>query len=430
MKKHSFWVLTLSCVLASVWAPGCAESKEEASEGGNSETHFLETCNGSCSGGLECICGVCTRPCDSASACSELGSAAECATCDGSAEPTRICDVTCGSDDECSSLGGGFRCAAGRCRKDDDTSACGGAPIANPTPVPPTELVPDDVALVAAIVGSCQPDDGVDRNAAHVWEADLSTPYFYTRTALQADCLANAHCGCAALEHCLGIELSRTAEACTTGCSGSVFTACGPEFDLEVGYRYQVDCSKVGLTCDPVGVCVDRPTTACDGSAAVTCNANHEAEFCDDGALRHSVDCEALGLDCAETGCVGRGAACTANFTQPQHVSYTGLSCNGDVLQACVEGQETSVDCTSRGPGFHCQTLGDVSFCGLAAECVPADQYTASTTDPPSCEGAVLTFCSAGRLEHIDCVALGFDGCAMDRTTNAFGCVPGPIVSD
>jgi len=44
---------------------------------------------------------------------------------------------------------------------------------------------------------------------------------------------------------------------------------------------------------------------------------------------------------------------------------------------------------------------------------------------PASCDGATLTFCSAGRLEHVDCLALGFTGCEIDRSNSRYGCIPG-----
>jgi hypothetical protein len=54
---------------------------------------------------------------------------------------------------------------------------------------------------------------------------------------------------------------------------------------------------------------------------------------------------------------------------------------------------------------------------------VPADNYFSA--QPASCDGAVLSFCNAGRVEQVDCLALGFSGCEVDSSNNRYGCTPG-----
>ena len=423
-------------------APGCSDNARRANNGGNSETHFLRSCSGTCDGGLTCLCGVCTRACDAANTCSPLASAAQCMACEGVS--ASVCDVTCQGNAECSALGAGFRCLGGRCREAEQgtggngsggsssvgtggtAALCNGTPTENPVRVPPTQLDADQVALTATIVGSCLSDDGVDRNSAHIWEADLGTPYFFMRTAQQAECLVNARCGCAAVRHCLGIRYGRVGETCTTGCTGGVFKGCGPEFDLEAGYFYEVDCARVGLACDPTGVCVDGPAVSCAAGSPLTCNQAGEAEVCERELVRRSPACSNLGLDCGASGCVGRGADCSGDSLEASQVIFVGLGCEGTNLRSCVNGKESTVDCAGRGPGFGCQTVAGTSFCGLANECVPAGHYAHSASHPARCDGNVLTFCNAGRLEHVDCTTLGFTGCALDTSIPAYGCIPGP----
>src|SRR5688500_4079547 len=66
-----------------------------AAGGGNSESHFLQVCHQTCGGGLECICGVCTRACDETSECRSLSEVAVCMdTCEG-ASASQACDVPC-----------------------------------------------------------------------------------------------------------------------------------------------------------------------------------------------------------------------------------------------------------------------------------------------------------------------------------------------
>jgi len=82
------------------------------------ESHFLHRCNGSWDeGGLDCISGLCTRPCVVAapSSCSAYAGASCSAD---SIEPgaVAICDVGCRRDDDCAALGRDYRCEGSFCR--------------------------------------------------------------------------------------------------------------------------------------------------------------------------------------------------------------------------------------------------------------------------------------------------------------------------
>jgi hypothetical protein len=125
---------------------------------------------------------------------------------------------------------------------------------------------------------------------------------------------------------------------------------------------------------------------------------------------------------------VGNGAVCTNTSSgEIGDVIVDGVSCSGMKLSACVNGKMADLDCATRGPGFTCQTAGAAHFCGLAADCVPADDYSSSATNPPKCDGSAVVFCNAGRLEHVDCTALGFTGCDIDPSAGHYGCVPGVL---
>jgi hypothetical protein len=289
----------------------------------------------------------------------------------------------------------------------------------------PTELDADVIAKAATVLGSCNPDDGVDRNAGYMWTSDLTPPLFYFRTALQASCLANANCGCAAVDHCLGLALERAPD-CVQGCDGDVFNLC--EGDVPAGYRYRIDCAKVGLSCDPLRLCVDRAPVTCDAATAEPgCNDSGEGEFCADDFVQHGPVCADFGLECAAGECVvSGGASCTnESFAEPGDMVIEGLSCADSVMEACINGTLGSIDCATRGPGFSCQSFDGLFFCGLASECVPPGDGAPSPSHPASCDGTMFTFCNAGRLEHIDCLSLGFTGCEIDRSLDHYGCTPG-----
>src|SRR5262249_27572167 len=114
--------LVLGSLLLAGFASAC-DGKTATSD--NSETHFLGSCAGSCSGGLECICGVCSKRCTETSACGDLSADAQCSdSCDG---PTaKMCDLPCTNSANCSALGSGFVCDGGHCRQGSSGSGGNG----------------------------------------------------------------------------------------------------------------------------------------------------------------------------------------------------------------------------------------------------------------------------------------------------------------
>jgi hypothetical protein len=92
------------------------------------------------------------------------------------------------------------------------------------------------------------------------------------------------------------------------------------------------------------------------------------------------------------------------------------MSCQGTEAHACVNSAEHVYDCGSLGEGFTCQGTGKYAFCGLGNECNPGGTF--QTT----CEGDQIVVCNAGRVDRVDCKALGFEGC--DPGTGL--CFPGP----
>ena len=278
------------------------------------------------------------------------------------------------------------------------------------------------MARAAAVVGSCAPDDGVARNATHLWLSHLAAPSSYYRFVEQLTCLANANCGCAAVEHCLGLTYHQPPAVCTSQCEGDVFTGCGDEVQLSL------DCGRLGLSCDPAAVCVAEAKVACDASETPSCNAQGEVTYCDDGA-RRKTPCQALGFKCVAGKCVGEGASCSASTASDSElVIPIGTACAGSTLQGCLGGQATSIDCATQGPGFSCQSRDGSFFCGLASECVPAGNYAASAATAATCDGTKLGFCNAGRLEQLDCSELGFSGCEIDKKVDHYGCTPGTVL--
>lgn len=136
------WLALAFSLIAS-----CGEPSSSPTVG--SETHFLMDCEASCDAGMQCICGVCSKPCVEQDDCSPLSSLASCSplaprVAQGRCEAAPLgamCDVGCLTDDDCSELSSDSRCVAGFCRES--------APAAESEPLScePSTVAPEDVLI-------------------------------------------------------------------------------------------------------------------------------------------------------------------------------------------------------------------------------------------------------------------------------------------
>ncbi|HLV68615.1 MAG TPA: hypothetical protein VKY73_22515 [Polyangiaceae bacterium] len=142
------WLLALSCGVLGLSCNG-----GDVSADGGSETHFLRGCGQSCAEGLTCACGVCTRPCSQAEACTALAAEAECVALEprvasgrcAAAEETAYCEVTCLVDADCASLGDAARCEAGSCRHADSPPTLDSS---TPPPCEPAEIAASELVIL------------------------------------------------------------------------------------------------------------------------------------------------------------------------------------------------------------------------------------------------------------------------------------------
>jgi hypothetical protein len=330
--------------------------------------------------------------------------------------------VTCATEDSRPDVDGGTNADV------EGPNGCFAGSITPAATPSPASRDPDVLARAAAVYGSCGiQDDGIERNLGFMWNEDLEPDLFYFRTARQAACLANARCGCRALEACLGYDLKLGDGGSCEPCTGSVAKFCG-----EGQFWGTLDCAKVGLTCNPRAVCAPLGAIACDTTTfAPTCDTNGRPQVCirkgAGGVVFAGPECAKLGLTCAAGRCVGTGATCPF-IPRPQPDGVTalpGLGCIGADLDACMAGQHATVRCADRGPGFSCQSFGGQYFCGLASECAPPAEGPSLTAPIGQCEGSRVVICNAGRIDKIDCTTLGFTGCEFNLEEGKSGCVPG-----
>jgi len=308
------------------------------------------------------------------------------------------------------------------------TGSCQANPDPSPVLLPNAQLDATVIARAAAVLAVCSlSDDGTPRVAAQLWNGHNASRSFWHLSVTQARCVSEARCGCEAAEHCLGYTLERgVPPGCQSSCNGDVFRGCGQAVDLIDGYAFDVDCSKIGQHCHPTGICVDDVSATCDDAQSPICGVGGRPLYCTDGVLNDGPDCAGLGLVCSNGECLGTGAGCTSHLSFRETViEFENTTCqDSGTLQACVGGKQASQVCAEQGPGFSCQSVSGVAFCGLASDCIPANVDGDPSDPAATCDGTRLTFCNAGRLDTVDCADLGFTGCGLDASEH-YGCTPG-----
>ena len=270
---------------------------------------------------------------------------------------------------------------------------------------PSDVLDPSVAALAAVFLGSCVPDDGINRTLERMYTR--RSRLVYEAMLAHPECFVDKTTGCDAVAECVGITLQPSPTDCGAECNGDTLELCNDGFELHV------DCSKMGLSCVAgMATCFEGPatpvcssdsfTTSCDGGSPVACV---------DGHVMKGPECAALGLVCGtepfegDAACVGEGPACSAESTSSIGVELDdGIACDEAKLRTCVNGAEHLLACSDVAQGFGCQGAAS-PFCGLDTACTPG-------TKAGACEGNQVVVCNAGRVDTFDCTKLGFSGCA------------------
>jgi hypothetical protein len=290
-------------------------------------------------------------------------------------------------------------------------------PPPDPSPVVPTVLDPpgpkdpDRALRTAVFLGSCRyirPTFTLQGYLYEMYYVDYPSEKFYSALERTTGCFADKTNGCKAAEECIGLT-QKLRGPCDTLClPGEVDVTCGSL----VEFHHQ--CPKLGLQCTSSGC--DSPREPCDPSTVDPCQEN-TPHFCSDEMpyLTIGPSCSDYGLRCGPSAveelpqCQGKGAPCEP-FNGSAHTVefFFGVtSCEGTTMHRCTNGFEHAMDCGILGQGFTCQSaemqFGFQDFCGLGSEC--------DVLQTPRCEGDTIAVCNAGRIDRIDCKALGFLGC-------------------
>ncbi|MDX2022998.1 MAG: hypothetical protein SF187_22380 [Deltaproteobacteria bacterium] len=185
-RQRDFLLLgAFACAVALLSLGGCRKEDSPRNDG---ESHFLETCASSCGDGLQCLCGVCTLPCESTQMCNALNPAATCGVsvggiCGAKAPTQGICHVSCKDSSACVSIGAGYACEAGSCVRHagldagtlpQDSSMALDADELPQTPLSPNKL---DVLFMIDNSGSMREEQEVLRAAMPTFVTGLQTRF-------------------------------------------------------------------------------------------------------------------------------------------------------------------------------------------------------------------------------------------------------------
>ncbi len=362
------WVVM--ALLAFVWACEGRPSGPVV----DSESHWLERCEtaATCGGALECVCGVCTVPCDGPGGCGSVVSGMVCAP-----EPDRcpifaggLCTARCAVDGDC--VREHLACVAGACMP-----IASALPDLGPDMSPPQDMTPGPAPADLGPSGDMEPsaDMGMPDMSP---EGDAMAPDMAADMALPGDmappdmapaadmappvegecahpdstCVDDAQCApgvcsnalpggpCACVDPAPAIERVM----CPAGecCADDECPAVGEQAGRCQGER--LDPQNNACFGEPaINVCVAEACAAdADCDPGKTCirpgEYGHAISACVDATCATDADC----VDGAEGQCTPFFSAC---FVRGFHCTY--------LIDAC----RTDADCPERGAPKVCLPL-------------------------------------------------------------------------
>ena len=287
-----------------------------------------------------------------------------------------------------------------------------------------------DPRLAACLrVNACEAEGGTPIGLQVCLGHALDLPWLWAsvgvqRLGVEAIACKLAADDCAAVRACtptLAGFVADCEDAAGMGvCAGDTWVYCD---DLGAPLA-ALDCAAAGLSCnvDIWAGCGSEPCefaateASCDGDTLVECNAAGFLDRIDcktaynlvrvhgmDGDEVFSIAGETCGYDemRGANGCVGTGEVC----------DFFSQGCDGDALETCAGGKLGRRDCAAQEPaGQGCGYMQAGPFAG-AASCglvAPACDLGADE----SCEAGVIDFCDWDSPGSVDCLAVGYGGCA------------------
>ena len=171
------------------------------------------------------------------------------------------------------------------------------------------------------------------------------------------------------------------------------------------------DCSGYGMACEEgectLGQCASG---SCDGDTLVACK---------DGGHKQLVQCGFLGLGCGRGAeglqCQGRGDSCSVDTVKPACDGAKFTLCLGghQAVIDCAQLTDGRRACNQQWLDQNkvLLTAEEIVDGHLAQACAPTGFECEDKTS--SCDGDVVQICVDGLLMPLSCRDLGFDGCKV-----------------
>lgn len=351
---------------------GCGARVESDANPASSQTHWLQGCASAADcGGLECLCGMCTKPCEDGAGCSAFGADSVCTSLGDSCErqAQSACSKACEENDDC---GDAQECAGGACRL---VPVASGAPSSPELPAAPTfdsGTRGADAGTVSApsyeLGHACNDDEECASGACRSESCS-------ERDAVCVSLSGDVECNADVAEYC--------------GCDGTTFEGSSGGFGCaRARYAYAGAC---GSRMQPAGA---------------SCDVN---EDCKSGI------CEGVGCGAFEGTCVEEGRLCPSDLQ-----SYCG--CDGVMFwggSACPGARYSEdMDCPYKASDWEpCESNDDCASgicegegCDAAGQCVPQDRICTDDLVPYcGCDGVFFygsSSCPRGRYDDaLECKA-------------------------
>jgi hypothetical protein len=368
---RGFGISSLLC--CNLLLTACGARVEAEGNPASSQTHWLQGCDSASEcGGLECLCGVCTKSCEDNAECSSLGESSVCtslgASCEGNEQS--VCSKECDENRDC---GDEQACTDGVCHPSVASVApsstvqpvsSGPVPSGSDAGTPPVDSTPSNPSY--ALGHACADDDECESGACR------------TETCFDEDavCVAvgvDLECNTVVVEYC--------------GCDGVTFEGASGGYGC-AGGRYAY-----------VGACGNQLQPA-----GASCNVHEDCE---------SGTCEGVGCGAFEGKCAEADRACEddlRNFCDCDGNMFWGRSgCPGDRYTEDLECPYKAAD------GDTCEDHDDCASgicegegCDVPGRCVAANRL---------CTDDLVPFCGCDGM-----VFYGSSSCPEGRYDDALAC--------
>ncbi len=233
------------------------------------------------------------------------------------------------------------------------------------------------------------------------------------------ECVYNSN-DCTVAAACIDVVL--TEENCDYktyegSCSGNIKSSCN-----RYGKVIKEDCAFGNQTCvneDGDVYCDDKKGSECDDDTYKSTCDSGVITFCQNGKIL-SMHCDTISGEGSICTTDTDGAFCEGAGDECDYYDYTE-SCDGDLKVVCgVYDTVSKIDCKKLWGADYTCTMMDSEY-GKYATCMYQD-VLGSCNNEPTCNGDILNYCVNGENKTFDCTEFGYNSCLEKTADNPASC--------